>query len=111
MRLTEKDREFLALLRKLMEEDDLSVELKEDGRKRMILRKNYGSRIESKFGLSRQGVRWRFHRIFSEQYVEAYAAILWIESRFGTHLREKAMAIAKERHRMSSAGQENGIDR
>ncbi len=111
MRLTEKDRNFLSALKKLMEENDLVVELKDNGWKRMVLRKNYGSRIESRFGLSRQGVRWRFHRIFSEAYVDSYATILWIESNFGSQLREKAMAIAKERYRSDTVSTKDGIER
>ena len=110
MRLTEKDLDFLVVLRRLMDDNDLSVELKDDGWKRMVLRKNYGSRIESKFRVSRQGVRWRFHHVFTKSYVEAYLTILWVESNFGTHLREKAMAIAKDRYRAGAAARENSLN-
>ena len=111
MRLTEKDRDFLAALKRLMDENDLVVELKDDGWKRMVLRKNYGSRIESKFQMSRQGVRWRFHHIFSKAYVEAYLTILWIESNFGADLRDKAMAIAKDRYRAEAVAREGSVTR
>jgi len=97
MKLTEKDRVFLERLRSLLDEKDLSIELKEDGLKRLVLRKNYGDRIQQAFGLTRQGVRWRFQRLFNEIYVHAYITICWVESNFGTELREKALAIARER--------------
>ncbi len=97
MKLTVKDKDFLAQLRALLDSKDLSIELKEDGLKRLILRQNYGDRIEAVFGVTRQGVRWRFQRIFSEMYVQAYCTIYWIESFFGTELRSMALEIAKER--------------
>jgi hypothetical protein len=97
MKLTQKDGEFLERLRALLDEKDLAIEFREDGYKRLILRKNYGDRIEREFSLTRQGVRWRFQRIFGEIYPSAYESILYIESHFGTDLREKAMVIAKER--------------
>jgi hypothetical protein len=97
MRLTAKDKEFLERLQALTEQKQLSIEMKEDGIKRLVLRGNYGERIEREFGLSRQGVRWRFQRLFNGVYVEAYERILWIESMFGNGLRHQAMAIAKER--------------
>jgi hypothetical protein len=62
-----------------------------------VLRGNYGDRIESYFQVTRQGVRWRFQRLFNEIYVEAYLAVYTIESLFGTGLRPKAMEIARER--------------
>lgn len=97
MKLTEKDRVFLERLRSLLEEKHLSIELKEEGLRRLVLKKNYGDRIEQAFGLTRQGVRWRFQRLFNEIYVHAYITICWVESSFGTELREKALAIARER--------------
>ncbi len=97
MRLTEKDKAFLAKLRMLMDEKSLAIEFRESGRKRLILRKNYGDRIEREFGMTRQGVRWRFQRLMNEIYPEAYAALLFIESSFGTGLRHEAMAIARQR--------------
>ena len=96
MKLTNKDKVFLEKLKSLFEKKELSVELKDDGVKRIVLRKNYGVKIES-FGLTRQGVRWRFHRLFSEIYVNAYLTIFWVESNFGTGLRKMAIEIAKER--------------
>lgn len=97
MKLTQKDKDFLERLKKLISEKELTVELYRDGFKRLVLRKNYGDRIEQAFGLTRQGVRWRFNRLFNGVYVSAYETIYIIESMFGTELRGKAMEIAKER--------------
>jgi len=97
MKLTDKDKEFLEHLRGLFEEKELSVELIHDGFKRMVLRRNYGDKIHSSFGMTRQGVRWRFQRIMNEIYVEAYGTIYLIEKLFGTELRPMALEIAKER--------------
>jgi len=47
--------------------------------------------------MSRQGVRWRFYRLFNEVYVSAYETIYFVENFFGTDLRQMAMEIAKER--------------
>jgi hypothetical protein len=96
MKLTLKDKEFLEKLKSLLESKELSIELKEDGLKRLVLHRNYGDKIESEFNLTRQGIRWRFKRIFNEIYVNAYLAIFWIESNFGTELRQMAMEIARE---------------
>ena len=46
MKLTLKDKDFLERLRKLMESKELSIELKQDGIKRLVLRQNYGDKIE-----------------------------------------------------------------
>ena len=97
MKLTQKDKEFLERLRTLMDEKELSIELKNDGVKRLVLRKNYGDKVAACFNMSRQGVRWRFHRLFSHLYPDSYEAILYIESHFGTDLRPAAMDIAKQR--------------
>ena len=97
MKLTHKDKDFLEHLKPLLEEKELTIELKKDGLKRLVLRQNYGDKVEKTFNMSRQGVRWRFYRIFNEIYIEAYEIIFWMESHFGTELRQKAMEIAKER--------------
>jgi hypothetical protein len=107
MKLTEKDREFLERLRPLMDEKDLAIDLKDDGGvRRLVLRKNYGDKVERAFAMSRQGVRWRFHRLFSQLYPDSYEAILYIESTFGTDLRPAAMAIAKQRVELRKKAQE-----
>ena len=97
MKLTVKDKDFLERLRSLLESKDLSIELKDDGLKSFVLRQNYGDKIDSAFNMTRQGVRWRFHRIFCEIYVASYETIYLVESLFGTELRQKAMEIARER--------------
>ena len=97
MKLTEKDKLFIERLRAVLDENGMNIELKEDGIKRLVLRGNYGTRKEHLLGMTRQGVRWRFQRLFSETYVEAYLVILFIETHFGASLRGQAMAIAKER--------------
>jgi hypothetical protein len=108
MKLTIKDQEFLEHLKKLMETKDLSIELRDLGSKYMILRQNYGDKIESVFGMSRQGVRWRFQRLFNDIYVSAYCTIFWIESHFGVELRQMALAIAKEQVALRKEAQKSG---
>ena len=97
MKLTHKDKDFLEHLKPLLEEKELTIDLKKDGLKRLALRQNYGDKVEKTFNMSRQGVRWRFHRLFNGIYVEAYEIIFWVETQFGTELRQKAMEIARER--------------
>ena len=97
MKLTNKDRDFLERLNPLIEARALSIELKEDGIKRLVLRQNYGNKIEKAFNMTRQGVRWRFNRLFNEIYVSTLEAIYWIESHFGSELRSQALEIARER--------------
>ena len=89
--------DFLEKLKSLLQSKELRVGLKEDGIKRFVLHRNYGDKIESEFNLTRQGIRWRFKRIFDEIYVNSYLAIFWIESNFGTQLRKMAMEVARER--------------
>lgn len=108
MKLTMKDKEFLERLKLLLDSKDLSIELKVDSLKRMVLRKNYGDKISSHFKMTRQGVRWRFHRIFSEIYVSAYECIYMIESLFGKRLRKDALEIAKERIELRKKCENNG---
>ena len=97
MKLTVKDKDFLERLKPLLESKEMFIELKQDGFKRLVLRQNYGDKIERSFNMTRQGVRWRFHRVFSEIYVQSLETLYWIESLFGTELRQKALEIARER--------------
>lgn len=106
MKLTVKDKEFLERLKPLFDKKDLDIELKRDGLKRLVLRQNYGDKISKNFNMTRQGVRWRFHRIFSDAYISAYETLYWIESNFGTGLRQKAMEIARERVELRKEAQE-----
>ena len=98
MKLTMKDKIFLERLKSKLDEGELVVEFKEESPKRFVLRRNYGTRIESYFRITRQGIRWRMNRLMNDIYVNAYLTILWIESNFGKDLRQKAMAIAQERY-------------
>ena len=85
-------------LKKLMDSKDLCVELKPDRPSRMVLKGTYGEKIHKTFGVTRQGVRWRFQHIFGKIYVEAFEAILFIEKNFGPQLRDHAIRISKERY-------------
>jgi len=87
----------LETLRQLTRSKDLSVELRFDRPSYMILRRNYGEKIHRAFHMTRQGVRWRFSRLFNEIYVSAFETILFIEKTFGTELRSHAIQISKER--------------
>jgi len=100
MKLTLKDKEFLEKLKALYDREDLQIRLVHGPLSYLKLCKNYGDRIEDEFGMSRQGIRWRFHRLFNEIYVSAYEAIYWVESNFGTSLRKDAIAIVKGRIEM-----------
>ena len=80
-----------------MESKDLSVELKSDLPSRMVLRGTYGEKIHKAFRMTRQGVRWRFWRLFNDIYVSAFETILFVEKTFGTQLRDYAIRISKER--------------
>jgi len=108
MKLTSKDKTFLYNLRRLLEERQLRIEMKDDGLKHLVLRQNYGDRIECVFGMTRQGVRWRFQRLFNEIYVESYERVWWIEANFGTELRHHAITMAKERVELRKQAQKAG---
>jgi hypothetical protein len=81
-----------------MESKDLWVELKPGRPSYMVLKGTYGEKIHKTFRISRQGVRWRFQRLFSHVYVEAFETILMIEKTFGTQLRDYAIRISRERY-------------
>ena len=98
MKLTTKDKEFLETLRELMASKDLWVELKPNKPSYMVLKGTYGEKIHKAFQMTRQGVRWRFYRLFNQVYVEAFSTILMIEKTFGTQLREYAVRISRERY-------------
>ena len=109
MILSEKDKAFIERLKKLVEEKELSVESKDSGCKYLVLRQNYGDKVEQCFGMTRQGVRWRFHRLFNDMYVGAYETIYFVESNFGTSLRPMALEIVKERVALSKKAQNLGF--
>jgi hypothetical protein len=107
MKLTQKDKDFIEKLKLLLDTKDLAVEMKNDGYKRLVLRQNYGDKIEACFRISRQGIRWRFHRLFNQIYIDSYLTIFLIESNFGTQLRQDAITIAKEQVAMRKNHQKN----
>ena len=81
-----------------MESKDLWVELRPGRPSYMVLRGTYGDKVYRAFRMTRQGVRWRFWRIYNDIYISAFEAILFVETTFGTHLREHAIRISKERY-------------
>ena len=81
-----------------MASKDLWVELKPGRPSFMVLKGTYGKKIHKTFRMTRQGVRWRFQRLFNHVYVEAFETILMIEKTFGTQLREHAVRISRERY-------------
>jgi len=109
VKLTNKDKDFLERLKAYLIRKELVIELKDDGIKRLVLRKNYGDKVERAFKMTRQGVRWSFHRLFNEIYVNAYVTVYWIETKFGTRLRGKALEIAKERIELRKRAQKMGF--
>ena len=109
MKLTVKDKDFLEKLKSLLEAKELKINLKEYGLKRFVLRQNYGDKVEKCFGMTRQGVRWRFNHLLNEAYIEAYEAIFWVESLFGTELRSLALEIAKERVALRKKASQKGF--
>jgi hypothetical protein len=66
----------------------------------MVLKGTYGEKIHKTFRMTRQGVRWRFQRLFCHVYVEAFETILMIEKSFGMELREYAIRISRERYEL-----------
>jgi hypothetical protein len=98
MGLTQKDREFLEKLKQLMDSKDLWVQFQEGRPGYMVLRGTYGDKTHEAFRMTRQGVRWRFHRLFNEVYVSAFETILFVEKIFGPQLREHAVRISQERY-------------
>lgn len=109
MKLTEKDKTFLETLKTLIASKDLWVELKPDHPSRMVLRGTYGEKIHKAFRMTRQGVRWRFLRIFQDIYIESFSTILVIEKTFGTHLRDYAIRISKERYALRKERMHTGF--
>ncbi|MDO8303815.1 MAG: hypothetical protein Q7T18_11285 [Sedimentisphaerales bacterium] len=85
-------------LKELIDSGDLRVELKVGRPSSMVLKGTYGEKIHKIFGMTRQGVRWRFQHIFGREYVEAFEAVLFIEKIFGSQLREYAMRISREKY-------------
>ena len=98
--LTDKDKIFLEKLKELTESKDLWVQLRPGEPSRMVLKGTYGEKIHRTFGVTRQGVRWRFQHIFGEIYIQAFEAILFVEKNFGTQLRDYAIRISREKYQL-----------
>lgn len=94
MKLTDKDIDFLVILKRLIDHADLRVVRRHD---RLVLRGNYGDRIANNFHMTRQGVRWRFQRTM-DMYISAFQTILLIEQSLGPDIRERAIAVSRTRH-------------
>ncbi len=92
-----------------MESKDLWVELKPGRPSYMILKGTYGEKIHKTFRMTRQGVRWRFQRLFSQVYVEAFETILMIEKTFGTQLRDHAVRISREKWQLREEAMKVGF--
>ena len=107
MKLTEKDKAFLENLKELTESKDLWLELRLGKPSHMVLKGTYGEKIHKTFRMTRQGVRWRFQRLFSQVYVEAFETILMVEKTFGTQLREHAIRISREQYEARQERQQN----
>jgi hypothetical protein len=107
VRLSEKDIEFLERLRELVDADVLWIERTQKQPLRFVLRGNYGSRVEDRFGLTRQGVRWRFKRLFNDLYVESFAVLIFIEKQLGAQFRQDALIIAHERFMLRQKALQN----
>jgi len=97
-------------LSKLTDSKDLRVELKRSNPSYMVLKGTYGEKIHKTFRVTRQGVRWRFQRIFNHVYVESFLTILMIEKIFGTQLRDYAIRISKERYNLRQEALQRSID-
>jgi len=108
--MSEKDNIFLEKLKKLMESKDLWVELKPGEPSHMVLKGTYGDKIHETFGVTRQGVRWRFHHLFSRAYVQAFETIVFIEKVFGAQLRDYAIRISKERYALRQKTLQAGFE-
>ena len=74
------------------------MELKPGRPSYMVLKGTYGEKIHKTFRMTRQGVRWRFYRLFNQVYVDAFSTILMIEKIFGTELRDYAVRISREKY-------------
>jgi len=92
-----------------MELKDLWVELKPGRSSYMVLRGTYGEKIHKTFRMTRQGVRWRFQRLFNCVYVEAFLVILMMEKISGTQLRDYAVRISRERWSLRNEAQSTGF--
>ena len=108
--MSEKDKVFLEKLKKLIDSKDLRVELRPGEPSCMILKGTYGEKVHKTFGVTRQGVRWRFQHLFGKRYIEAFETIIFIEKIFGSQLREYAIRISKERYALRQKALQTGFE-
>ena len=97
MKLTSKDKDFIEKLKALIAEKGLWIDTRSGPYHYFVLRGNYGDKVEKEFGMSRQGVRWRFHRLM-EMYISAIETVYFVEKNMGSNLRQPAMDMAQERY-------------
>jgi hypothetical protein len=97
MKLSQKDKQFLERLKQLVDQNVVWIECNCETPVHFVLRGNYGDQVERRFRLTRQGVRWRFWRLFNDTYVSAYETILFVEKHLGTNYRQDALQIAHDR--------------
>ena len=83
--------------------------MKPDRPSYMVLKGTYGEKIHKTFRMTRQGVRWRFQRLFNGVYTEAFETIIFIEKIFGSQLREYAVKISKERYALRQENLSRGF--
>jgi hypothetical protein len=76
----------------------------------MVLKGTYGEKIHKTFGVTRQGVRWRFQHLFGMAYVRAFETIMFVEKNFGSQLRDYAIRISKERYALRQRTLQTGFD-
>ena len=93
-----------------MDSQDLSVELKPGKPSYMVLRGTYGEMVHNTFRMTRQGVRWRFWRLFNDIYVSAFETVLFVEKTFGTQLRDYAIRISKDRYALRQEIENTGFE-
>ena len=97
-------------MKKLMDSKDLRVVLKPGEPSSMVLKGTYGENIHTTFGVTRQGVRWRFQHLFGQAYVQAFETIMFIEKIFGSQLRDYAIKISKERYGLRQRALQRGFE-
>lgn len=97
MKINQRDKAFLERLKQLIDQDAVWIERTFNSPLYFVLRGNYGDHIEHSFKLTRQGVRWRFWRLFNDIYVSAYETIIFVEKYLGSDFRQDALIIAHDR--------------
>jgi hypothetical protein len=76
----------------------------------MVLKGTYGEKIHKTFGVTRQGVRWRFQHLFGQAYIRSFETIMFIEKIFGSQLRDYAIRISKERYTLRQKALQPGLE-